>query len=77
MKMKKVEFWVNKSDYEKILKNMERNSMTNLSQFMRILAVSDAEISFSVRRPTMMRVSDASLEPNMDEGREEMNHAHG
>lgn len=62
MRGEKIEFWVSKTQKEKILTNMERNGMTNLSEFLRILACSDAEVSFSVRTPNIMRVSEAHIE---------------
>lgn len=67
---KKIEFWVSKTEKEKILGNMGRNGMNNLSEFMRILALSDAEISFSVRVPNVVRVSEAQLGNDVGSGKE-------
>jgi hypothetical protein len=68
IRSKKIEFWVSKTQEEKILENMKRNGMSNLSEFLRILACSEAEIHFSVRVPDVMRVSEAHLHSGLEEG---------
>ncbi len=66
----KIEFWVSKLQKNKIVQNMERNGMSNLSEFMRLLALSDAEISFSVKVPNVIRVSEAHLGLPREAGKE-------
>lgn len=64
-----VQFYVNESEEKEIHANMERNGLTNRSDFMRILALSRAEISFSVKVPNILRVSEAALGSTVEEAR--------
>lgn len=63
-----IQFWVSPQEEAKIAANVRRNGMDNLSQYLRILALSDVQISFSVHSPNIMRASDAQFKtPEMDE----------
>lgn len=56
-----LQFFVSQSEADQITANMERNGLSNLSEFLRILALSKAEIIFSVRIPNVVHVSQAEL----------------
>lgn len=56
-----VQFLVNKAEEEQIHATMERNGFTNRSDFMRIIALSKPEISFSTKFPSILRVSEAGF----------------
>lgn len=57
-----VQFFVYPEEKKEIQETMERNGFSNLSDFMRILALSKAEINFSVKVPNVLRVSEAGFE---------------
>lgn len=56
-----IQFWVSPKEEQKIRANMRRSGMTNLSEFLRILALAKSEITFSVKMPRVIEVSDAQL----------------
>ncbi len=66
---RKIEFWVTETQHQKIISNMKRNGMDNLSEFLRILAFSEAEIRFSVTVPNIVRISEAELGSGVLEGK--------
>lgn len=57
-----VQFLVNKAEEEEIRATMERNGISNRSDFMRIIALSKPQISFSTKFPSILRVSEATFE---------------
>lgn len=58
---KLIQFWVDIPEHKKIYANMRRNNISVLSDFLRILALSEATIKFNVQPPTVMEVSEANL----------------
>ncbi len=68
---KKIEFWVSKSQFEKINENMEQAGLTNLSEFLRLLGMSPATIHVSIQAPKVLEVSEANLVTEAEEVRTE------
>lgn len=63
-----LQFWVDRHERAQIALNQERAGIRNLSEFLRVLALSPSEISTSVHVPKIMRVREAHLGSAVEEG---------
>ncbi len=66
-----IQFWVSPTEKKIIYKNMKRNGMRNMSDFLRILALSDIRIKYRVEPREVLHVSEAHLGHISTEGREQ------
>lgn len=60
-----LQFWVSRAEARIITGNMDRNGMSNLSEYLRVLSLSNAVVSFSVKMPNVVQVSEANLTPGV------------